>query len=65
MGSRCGSVHEAQALVAAARGERVAELMASGPIGVLAYDGDAWWTTPVRRSTRRWRTSVLMQLELG
>jgi GNAT superfamily N-acetyltransferase len=31
---------ENTALVGPARGERVADLMAKGPIGVLAYDGD-------------------------
>jgi GNAT superfamily N-acetyltransferase len=31
---------ENTALVGPARGEKVAELMANGPVGVLAYDGD-------------------------
>lgn len=43
---------ENRALVGPARGERVRQLMAQGPIGVLAYDGDevVGWAGVARRA---------------
>ena len=53
---------ENTALVGPARGERVADLMACGPIGVLAYDGDevvGWAAVAPRSRTTFARSRVI------
>ena len=56
------SSKENQALRGPARGERVAELLAEGPIGVLAYDGDdvvGWAAVAPRSETAFARSRVI------
>lgn len=53
---------ENAALVGPARGERVADLMACGPVGVLAYDGDevvGWAAVAPRSQTTFARSRVI------
>lgn len=53
---------ENRALVGPARGERVADLMACGPVGVLAYDGDevvGWAAVAPRSQTTFARSRVI------
>ena len=53
---------ENTALVGQARGERVSELMACGPVGVLAYDGDevvGWAAVAPRADTTFARSRVI------
>jgi GNAT superfamily N-acetyltransferase len=57
---------ENQSLRGPARGERVAELMQDGPIGVLAYDGDrvvGWAAVAPRTDTTFVRSRTIPQLD--
>ncbi len=57
---------ENTALVGPARGERVAELMACGPIGVLAYDGDVvvgWAAVAPRADTTFARSRTIPRVD--
>ena len=59
---------ENTALVGQARGERVADLMASGPIGVLAYDGDevvGWAAVAPRAETTFARSRTIPHTDVS
>lgn len=59
------SSKENTALVGPARGAKVAELMAQGPVGVLAYDGDAvvgWAAVAPRAHTAFARSRTIPHL---
>ncbi|MCH8486849.1 MAG: GNAT family N-acetyltransferase [Candidatus Cyclonatronum sp.] len=57
---------ENNALTGPARGERVAEMLKAGPIGVLAYDGDeavGWAAVAPRRETTFDRSRTIPRLD--
>jgi len=57
---------ENSSLVGPARGEKVAELMACGPIGVLAYDGDevvGWAAVAPRADTAYARSRTIPRVD--
>lgn len=57
---------ENTALVGPARGKRVAELMADGPVGVLAYDGDevvGWAAVAPRAETAFARSRTIPRVD--
>ncbi len=57
---------ENSSLVGPARGEKVAELMACGPIGVLAYDGDevvGWAAVAPRADTAYARSRTIPHVD--